>query len=200
MKTTATISFDEAALALRPVPEREAQRLIDPAIWAGLSDRQRRDLCYRLAIVRGWRAMRRIAVQRRGDITLLLPSFLHAIRVRIGFSVSERQLRDMCRRYRFGGAAALVDTRGRPRGRRIVDALCVVTFAKLVAGGMSKRLAHERVRGYAVRNGLHWPRSYSVVAGLFVKGAKAAEVEQPTPINHDDPNGHLAEPGRGGLN
>ncbi len=82
--------------------------------------------------------------------------FAVVLSARTGRHIRGETLRRWERRYRLGGAAALVDQRGRNRGGKPLDAELLLAFSELRGAGMTVGAAHRRMVDRAAREHRAW--------------------------------------------
>lgn len=141
----------------KPISAASVRRLLGAKQHESLSSRQLCNLRWKLDTIRGWDAYRRAAGVERGGIELAREAFARGMPAVWGRGVSPRTLQKWEHRFKLGGAAGLVDRRGRPRGQVALDAALLLEFCKLVRRGIGVRAAHWQIRGRAIQEGVWWP-------------------------------------------
>lgn len=178
----------ELTRAVKPIGDAELRHAVGP-VFDALSPRQRDDLRVKLLAVRSALSFSRFA---KGRALAIRSANIHeTVQHVVGRQFCTSTLRGWLRVYRHGGARALLDTRGRPRGHMGLDPMCLVTFARARKGGLSVREAHRRARQLAEQRQLSWPRSDRTVAAILAEGV--ATIDWPKPPPSPDPNSHLVK-------
>lgn len=148
--------------------------------WAGLSERQRSKLAADVRAIGDWPLFLAASGARRGQIRAQRGEYVTALAVSGGPDMRPETLERMARRYRAGGAVALIDNRGRHRGGRPLDGSLVLEFTQLRAAGMTVAAAHRRMAERAAREGRAWC-AISTLHARLKRGTTPYAVRKPKP-------------------
>lgn len=147
----------ELVAMTRPTSTASVRKLVGGELYESLSRRQVYNLRWKLDVIGGWYAYCRAAGVGRGRIEEAREEFVRGMKVAWGRRISRGTLRNWQRRLKLGGAAALVDGRGRPPGSVPLDAALFLAFCRFLRRGVSLRAAHWRIRERAWQEGVWWP-------------------------------------------
>jgi len=133
---------------------------------ARLTSGQLRRVALRLTILSAWLAFARVNVVRNGTRLHAMRDFVAAACAEYECVLSVRTFSTWLRRLARFGPRGLIDYRGRCRGRRMLDAVCVVRFVGYLQAGTPFRTAHALVAEFAQREGRAWPSLRSLYLRL----------------------------------
>lgn len=159
------------AFAQMLVLEGELRAALGDGVYEELSIQARIDLVQKVRAVRGWWAWQHVNGIRRGGKSAARAAYCAAVSAGFARRVSERTLYRWCLKYHDGGPAALLGSRGRPRGSGFTPSeAAVLYFSRLRAGGANIAAADRATRSESRRRGWRWPRSVWTVRRWLREG------------------------------
>lgn len=156
-----------ALMTSADIPNDQACRAAFGAVWERLSELQKRSSAVRLFAVSVFEMLRAGVKPPRGEIGRFTIDVLDAIEAHFGISIKARTFARWRRRYRDGGAAALICWRGRRRyGEHPAPSLLLALLDGLRRGRELGSL-HREVLARARVEGLVWPADVAAVERML---------------------------------
>jgi hypothetical protein len=147
----------EAGAALRRPGEKVMIAEVGAERWRGLDLREKLGATVRLWAILARRGLRAVTRVRRGQLAARNAAIASYVGGLIGRVVTPSLLSAWEAKYQAGGAARLVDRRGKRRAHVLIPVELMATFCRLVNRGLQARAAHGRVAKRAARQRIWWP-------------------------------------------